>query len=522
MRVAGMQVGPTAESEGGGGEPLPYIRSRRQIVRLSTDVMSGGGGEPDAAPVDLRRRSPAEQSDLLTPPEAASWLRISLKTLANWRSAGTGPAWVKLGSRVAYRRAAVVDYVAERPGLGQQGKPRVTLKTRPYYKDPTRQQVDVMIEHPATQQTIRRRLLAPVGFDAAAAATWGESQTKNLLRDLFLARDDAPKPVETRKPTIEARKPKDETPRAQLTANATPVPTFGQLWERYEADMPTTKESQRRTKQRHWKAIQALVENIPCDAWTKTDAKKVADRFRGLSSGYHNMCFSLLRILLGLAVEDGILETVPRFPRRKLQGRLPEIAHGNDEIAALLVVARERGAAVGENLELLLLLGVDAGLRPAEVAGLRWRDVDWRAGQLIIQNQRPLAGRSDCAVKTDEAGRVTLTKRLRAALEAQRASGPRSPYVITSRKVEPLYTSLVSDRVQKLHELAGLDAHTGHFLRHCAASRIFSAPGSSLAAAQAHLRHKRASTTEVYLHAVRGAEAGREAAAILDALEPGN
>lgn len=36
---------------------------------------------------------------LATPPEVARYLRIDEKTLANWRSLGIGPDWIKVGGR---------------------------------------------------------------------------------------------------------------------------------------------------------------------------------------------------------------------------------------------------------------------------------------------------------------------------------------------------------------------------------------------------------------------------------------
>jgi hypothetical protein len=48
-------------------------------------------------------------NDLLTPAEAASHLGgsapLSQQTLAQWRSADTGPAYLKVGGQVRYRRA---------------------------------------------------------------------------------------------------------------------------------------------------------------------------------------------------------------------------------------------------------------------------------------------------------------------------------------------------------------------------------------------------------------------------------
>lgn len=48
----------------------------------------------------------------LTPKELASrWKNtITLKTLANWRSQGDGPAYTKIGGRVMYRLIDVVKW----------------------------------------------------------------------------------------------------------------------------------------------------------------------------------------------------------------------------------------------------------------------------------------------------------------------------------------------------------------------------------------------------------------------------
>lgn len=437
-------------------------------------------------------------------------LRLSSKTLANWRSCGRGPAWRRHGGRVVYARQSVLEWSTENEGQASEGKPeRVTVTTRPYFKDQSRTQVDIMISHPGTAAIVRRRLVAPAGYDAERAKAWGEGKVKEILKELFNAQA---------KPSVESPQERIETPKSQIEAPKRNVPTLGELWSRWEPRMPTKKETYRRTTRRHWNAIQPIVAEVPCDAWTHAIADRVEDRFRDLCAGYQNHCFGLVRTLLQLAVKDGHLREVPTLPWRREEEQLPEVAHGQDEIAMLLSAARACGAENGEPLELMLLLGLDGGLRPAEVAGLRWKDVDWRASQLLIRNQRPLQGDSDCIPKTGESGRITLTRRLRAALEARRGSNA-SPYVIINKDGDPLYTSRVSWRVERIHRVAGLDAQGGHFLRHCSASRVFQASGGSVSAAQAHLRHKRASTTERYLHAVRGTSAGRQAAALLDSLE---
>ena len=59
--------------------------------------------------------SEKHQHDNLQPQELVKRWRnlISLGTLANWRSNGTGPKFLKIGGRVLYRRVDVEAYEAE-------------------------------------------------------------------------------------------------------------------------------------------------------------------------------------------------------------------------------------------------------------------------------------------------------------------------------------------------------------------------------------------------------------------------
>jgi excisionase family DNA binding protein len=45
---------------------------------------------------------------------AAAQLGVKAKTLENWRSAGTGPAYFKVGSRVLYDQADLDSWLAAR------------------------------------------------------------------------------------------------------------------------------------------------------------------------------------------------------------------------------------------------------------------------------------------------------------------------------------------------------------------------------------------------------------------------
>lgn len=56
---------------------------------------------------------PAHQSaGLLTPTELSEQYRIPPATAAKWRWNGTGPAFVKMGSRVLYRVVDVEAWIA--------------------------------------------------------------------------------------------------------------------------------------------------------------------------------------------------------------------------------------------------------------------------------------------------------------------------------------------------------------------------------------------------------------------------
>ena len=52
-------------------------------------------------------------SPLIPPPQLAGFLNISIRTLERWRVEGVGPAYVKAGRRVLYRREDVESWLAE-------------------------------------------------------------------------------------------------------------------------------------------------------------------------------------------------------------------------------------------------------------------------------------------------------------------------------------------------------------------------------------------------------------------------
>ena len=121
-------------------------------------------------------RSPESEDfdTVLVAVEAAKFLKLSPRTLEKWRSEGLGPPVLRMGRRVAYARRDLVRWLAEQEARGRKESSVKNLEvtSRPYFKDRTRQHVDINLTHPLDPaRAIRRRIVAPVGMDAVADHT---------------------------------------------------------------------------------------------------------------------------------------------------------------------------------------------------------------------------------------------------------------------------------------------------------------------------------------------------------------
>lgn len=97
--------------------------------------------------------------------------------------------------------------------------------------------------------------------------------------------------------------------------------------------------------------------------------------------------------------------TVPKRSRRKMR------AYTREQIEALLKATSDQRYRVA------ILLGSDAGLRVGEIRGLRWPDVDLRAGMLNLEWQIDPDG-NQVRLKDEEERSIPITPALRAAIEA--------------------------------------------------------------------------------------------------------
>lgn len=75
--------------------------------------------------VHLTRDTGADMNDaktIYTCEDAADFVSVKVQTLAAWRMLGRGPAFIRLGRAIRYRRADLERYLEEqtvRPGKGE-------------------------------------------------------------------------------------------------------------------------------------------------------------------------------------------------------------------------------------------------------------------------------------------------------------------------------------------------------------------------------------------------------------------
>lgn len=156
-----------------------------------------------------------------------------------------------------------------------------------------------------------------------------------------------------------------------------------------------------------------------------------------------------------------------RTPQWKKRG-----AYRREELDRLLATAD------GPDL-LMVLLGAHAGLRISEMCDLRWDDIRFGEGELVVR--RGKGGKRDT---------VVLSPRLaRALAESERGS----------ESVLPWGTYHARDRFRELCSRAGVpyEGRAVHGLRHAAGTQLYEAVGD-LGQVADHLRHADVNTTRGY------------------------
>ncbi len=205
--------------------------------------------------------------------------------------------------------------------------------------------------------------------------------------------------------------------------------------------------------------------------------------------------------MFSAAVRDG---TIPANPVRRLEkGERPQVERrefpelDRDAIGRLIAKTPER-------YRTLVTVAVLTGIRQGETLGLRWADVDVKAGVLRVRRQLDRRGQlvepKTKAAKRDVPIPPSLGRMLAAHRLASHHSGG-SDFVFASETGGPMHhRNIVRRGLEKALTAAGLPHLSWHDLRHVAASALI-AEGVSVAYLSRLLGHASpAITLNTYAH----------------------
>jgi integrase len=216
------------------------------------------------------------------------------------------------------------------------------------------------------------------------------------------------------------------------------------------------------------------------------------------SKGYRNGAMDILGHMLKKARDWKYVATaMPMMPTRAKMVQEEVEFYDEDELDRL----RSAAKIYNKNIYLMVLLGSEAGLRVAEMIGLRWSDIDLKAGRLVVRQQEVVQGKVK-PPKSKKHRKVPLTDLLKAELKAAQHFGER---VLVDEDGNPITRRMLQWGLAAVEKRAKLvSAKSPHKLRHSFASRLLLASGGKLKAVQEALGHSSLRTTMVYLHLLPG------------------
>jgi integrase len=234
------------------------------------------------------------------------------------------------------------------------------------------------------------------------------------------------------------------------------------------------------------------------EAWLN-GLRRLDGRPGELASGTRRLCLTTLLIILGHAVEMGVLGAVPKLSRHKT----PKPGEGRKRILA----ADEERTLLAYTapfpwLEPIITVALHQALRVGEVCGLMWEDVDFAGGKLTVRRN---LGR-DGSLGPTKGGRedvIPLTPKAREALLELRMERPDgSGFVFRNRHGGSRQLSEVSRSFIKARNRAGLEDVVFHSLRHTGISRLANHPAIPLVQVRDFARHTDLAVTQGYIHRI--------------------
>jgi integrase len=236
-----------------------------------------------------------------------------------------------------------------------------------------------------------------------------------------------------------------------------------------------------------------------------------------LSSGTKALALATLNLVLGHAVNIGVLGAVPKLDRnvkpKKAENRKRFLTR--DEAMRLVAFCGNRPW-----LQDIIAVALNQGLRLGEVLGLQWDDVDFANGKLHVRHN---LGR-DRKLGTPKGGKaasIDLMPAARAVLHELRLDNPNgSGFVFVNTLGEPRHHKDVQRGFNVARAKAGLPVTfdgtvTFHSLRHTAITWLANHPGVDIAYVRDFARHSSLAITNGYVHAVENAATTANAAAAL-------
>jgi site-specific recombinase XerD len=238
--------------------------------------------------------------------------------------------------------------------------------------------------------------------------------------------------------------------------------------------------------------------------WHSLDAADVTAfvvaRTPNQSPSSAKLTVSALRSLLGFLHVEGsiarpLTSAVPSVAGWRLAGLPKALEPGEIQV---LFASCDRRTRTGRRDFAVLTTLVRLGLRAGELAALRFDDIDWRAGTIVIRGKGHQIEQLPWPVDVAEAV-VAYLRRGRATT----AEG-RTLFVRVKAPNRALSTGGVSQIVVAAARRAGLKRVHAHRLRHTAATQLLRA-GAGLPEIGQLLRHRRLETTAIYAKVDRDA-----------------
>jgi site-specific recombinase XerD len=168
---------------------------------------------------------------------------------------------------------------------------------------------------------------------------------------------------------------------------------------------------------------------------------------------------------------------------------LPPPALSAAQVQCLLDSAPRDGVRAARDFAIMTLIA-RLGLRSIEVARLELRDVDWRAGELVVRGKGRRQDRLPLADEVGEALVAYLSVR-------HNPHGDRHLFLMCRAPRGPIRAAVVSDVVKRACLDAGVARIGPHRVRHALAGELLR-QGAGLVAISQVLRHQDLATTAVY------------------------